>query len=317
MPIVQVKILKGISSVLVGKRELCKTYVTSTDIKPNDTFHCLKAMTTAGQIQNYPKQMEAIKVFCKTSKSTFYNRLHWLEKRGLAWTIKGTLYLASWEKYAQYYELETIEFHLINYDTENKGQTIEYILKTVEIAENQQRQNKEIQRKINKTPEIELAFNSRCRVQGKTAEFTLNNLHHVQRETYSQGAADYDVLHSVNPDVNRSAKSIKKAYGFVSNRNVAYLKRQLEKRGLAKVTKRVSPVCKYPEHVKAERGKTVGIGVIAALLIPCVTSGKNISEIKRGCKPKAYTGFYDRKTNSRIWRLPDNIEPNTQIIPTK
>lgn len=310
----QIKILKGIAPVLVGKRELRNAYVTSTELKPMSLLICLKAMTTNGHIKNYPQQIEAIKKFCKCSKSTFYSRLNKLEKMGFVSVIKHKISLSSWKKIAELHDLDAVEFHIINYDTENKGQTIEYFLKAIEIAENQQRQLKEVQRKINKSPDIELAFNSHCKVQGKTAELTLNNLQAVQCETYSLGAADYDILHSVNPDINRSAKSIKKSYGFVSIRNVAYLKRQLVKRGFAKVTNRVAPVCKYPEATKAPIGKTTSIGAIAALIMPCINVRGNTLEIKKGSKPKAYTTFYNKQNRSRIWRRTDNIELNNQLI---
>ena len=231
--------------------------------------------------------------------------------------IKKTIHLTSWEKIAELYELDAVEFHTINYDTENKKQNAEYILKAIEIAENQQLQIKEAQRKLNKTPEIESVFNIHCMAQNKTADFTLKNLHAIQRETYSLGAADYDVLHSVNADVNRSAKSIKRGYNFHSIRNVAYLKRQLEKKGLAIVTHRVAPVCRYADHVKAdksERGESLSIGVIAALIMPNITGISNPSEKKKGSKPSVYTTFYSKKNNARIWRLPDSIELNNQIF---
>lgn len=312
----QIKILKGITPILVGKRELRTSYVTGTEIKSLGFMFLLKSMTTAGQIKNYPKQLKAISAFCKCSKGTFYTRLYELVQMGLVKVDRYTIHLASFKKIAEHYELPTIEFHLINYDTEDKGKTIEYILKTVEIAENQQRQQNEVQRKINKTPEIELAYNSLCRAQNKPAEFTLKNLHTKQRETYSVGADDYDVLHSINPDLNRSAKSIKKAYGHVSVRNVAYLKRQLNKRGLATVTKRVSPIYKYPniEPKQKERGKTLAIGVITALIMPHAGSGNNTPGNKKGRMPKNGTSFYDKKNRCRLWRLTDDIEPNQQLF---
>lgn len=255
--------------------------------------------------------MKAIKLFCKCSKSTFYSRLHQLETMELLRVTKKTIYLTGWENVVALYELPAIEFHTINYDTDNKAQTIEYFLKAIEIAENKQRQEKEAQRKINKTPELEIAFNSYCTKQNKPAEFTLNNLHEIQRETYSKGAADYDVLHSINTDNNRSAKSIKKAYNFHSIRNVAYLKRQLEKRGFASVTHRLAPVCRYADHppVKTAGKRTpVSIGAITALIMP------NITSIKKGSKSDHHTTWYCKKNNARLWRQPDKIELNQSLF---
>lgn len=311
MPIAQVKILKGIAPKLVGIREKRKTYVTSSQLKPFDLLLCLKAMTTAGIIKNYPKQLEEIKLFCKVSKSTFYTRLYQLEKMNLLTITQGTIYLTSWKKIAELYDIDTIEFHTINYDTDKKEQTVEYFLRAIEIEENQQIQLKEAQRKMNKTPELEIAFNSYCNKQNKTAELTLKNLHEIQRETYSTGADDYDVLHSINPDTNRSAKSIKKAYNFHSIRNTAYLKRQLEKRGLATVTHRLASVCRYAEHATIKpvgKRNPVSIGVIVALVMP------GISTKKKGSKSHQYTTWYCKKNNARIWREVDKIELNTQLF---
>lgn len=315
--IVQIKILKGVAPILVGKREKRTSYVTNRELKAFDLYVCLKAITTAGHIKNYPAQLEKLTEFSKCSKATFYTRLWMLVEMQLI-TVKGlAIQLCSWEKVAELYELNTLEFHKVNYDTQNKQQNIEYILKAIEIGENQERQTKEAQRKINKTPELESVFNIQCMKQNKQADFTLNNLHAVQCETYATGAADYDILHSINADVNRSAKRIKLVYGFHSIRNVAYMKRQLEKRGLATITKRVAPVCRYAEHAKPEkkeRGNPVSIGAITALIMPNILTANLTHQIKKGSKSTAYTTFYSKKNNARIWRRVDKIELNDKVF---
>jgi hypothetical protein len=315
MPIEQIKILKGIAPILVGVRKKRNVYVTNRELKAFDLFVCLKATTTAGHIKNYPAQIKGLTKFCKCSKTTFYNRLHILQSMNIITVARKNIQLLSWEKVAELYELPAVEFHKINYDTDNKKQTVEYILKAVEVAENQQSQSEQALRKINKTSEIESAFKIHCISKNKTVDFSLLNLHAIQRETYSTGAANYDVLHAVNADINRSAKSIKKQYNFHSVRNVAYLKRQLETRGLANVTHRVAPVCRFSDFPKTENPKAkntpTSIGAIIAFVMPNVS---NVSSIKKGSKPKAYITFYSDKNNARIWRLPDSIELNKQLF---
>jgi hypothetical protein len=313
MPIKQIKILKGIAPILVGIRDKRITYLTNRAIKDFDLLVCLKATTTAGHIKNYPAQLKSLLAFAKISKATFYTRLWNLQTMGMLTVNNKTIHLKSWEAIAEIYGLAELQFHTINYDTDNKKQTIQYILNAIEIVENKQLQTKEAQRKLIKTPEIEEVFNTHCMAKNKTADYTLKNLHAIQRETYATGAADYDVLHSINADTNRSAQSIKRAYNHHSIRNVAYMKRQLVLRGLATVTNRVAPVCKYEQKITPtkERGKTQSIGAITALII---TRGVSTTLIKKGSKHSVYTTYYNKKTHARVWRLPDNIEINTQII---
>lgn len=302
----EIKILKGLAELLVSDRQKRKEYVTARTIKAFDTFICLKALTTSGHIQNYPGQMDLLLKFCKISKAIFYTRINYLQAKGFVTKDKRKISLASWEKVADQYELPIVDFISLNYDSENKLQTAEYLIRALEAKQNQDSQLKAAVYKLNKTPEIKEAFFQYTGNQ----ELTLENIHLAQVKSFAFGAAVYDQLHQVNVDLQRTATSIKKAYKYKSIRNVAYLKRELERRGLAVITKRPGSICRYLGQKKKEktRGNTFSLGEV--LKAPELNP-----KIKRGSKPKdMFFTWYDSETKLRTWYLPDKIEINSQIF---
>jgi hypothetical protein len=316
----EIKILKGLASQLVSDRKKRTKYVTNRILKAFDLFICLKAQTTSGHIKDYRDQINTLLPFCKCGYSTFWTRLNELEDLKLIEFTGGGMFaphisLASWQKVAEMYDIVSIDFITVRYDEKNKLQNVEYILKAVEILENQQAQATQAKRKLNKTPEIQDAFDDFYKKQNKKVDFNLVNLFELQKETFSLGAADYDALHAINPDVNRSSMRMKDQYQFHSIRNVAYMKRQLKKRGLADVKHREAPVCRYKEHVNPKASKTrtkdaVRLGAVIGLMIPSA----GVPVIKKGTKTHEFTTFYHRENHAKIWRLSDSIEINTKIF---
>jgi hypothetical protein len=50
---------------------------------------------------------------------------------------------------------------------------------------------------------------------------------------------DYNIIHSLNADVQRSVPKLRRDFNLKSNKSVAYLKKQLVERGFAEVTRRI------------------------------------------------------------------------------
>ena len=251
--------------------------------------------------------MNEIKDFCKCSKGVFYKRLEELKKIKLVTVEDMDIHIASWTKVADKYSIKTLNYHTINYETENKKQTVEYFIRAAEIAENKEKQEVQVLRKLDKTPEIITAFEDFYTKQGKKADLSLEAMHQVQKITFAIGAAEYDAIHSINLDLNRSGKGIKKAYNFHSNRSATYLKNQLQARGMATITDRTDAVCKFEgkgARNSQVRGKTSSIGSIIGVIIP--------TNFKKGIKQKCYTTFF--KNDSKVWRLPDDIKINENLL---
>ena len=221
--------------------------------------------------------------------------------------LQNVFISSSWANVAEKYDITTIKFHIAIYDTEKRKQTIEYFIRSAEIKDNKESQHKQVNRRIDKTPEIKTAFEQFQTKQGKKVDNSLEAMHQVQKDTFATGAAEYDVIHSINVDTNRSCKGIQRTYNFHSNRSASYMKGQLEARGMATITNRVDPVCRFSgiaASSKKERGKTTSIGSVMNLINPV--------KVKKGIKNSRFTTFF--KNNAKVWRLVDDIQINKSLF---
>lgn len=115
MSTIQIKVLHGINQ-------------NAPVTKSITLFVCMKAFTTAGHIKDYSNQIEAITSFAKCAKSDFEKDLKHLEKVGFITIDKGNIHLASWNKVALLCDIDSPQYHIIEYDPENKEHSLESLL---------------------------------------------------------------------------------------------------------------------------------------------------------------------------------------------
>lgn len=296
--LLKLKILNGLGSQVVKKRQLRGIYCTNREIKAYALFVLLKEYTTSGIIHNYASQIPQIAEQLKCSKATIFTYLNYAEQIGLlqrerkllkigksTFRTGGRIILRSWQSVAQIFELPEKEFTTINYETDNK-QKLEHIIAALEFKENSEKQAIAIHYKIAKNPIVVHAFKLFWHSQGiQNMAFTMENLRKAQEHIFAHGASEsiyLPLLELVNPDISRSAHTIARAHG-IHPMNVAYLKRKLQKTAIVAIMQSNNPVCAFKTDVRPD--------------------------YVRGRKQKAYPKWCN-ETKKRTWLKPDRVIVN-------
>lgn len=286
--VITFKIPQGISKILVAERELRNTKQTNSLVKVYGFYFALKSVTTAGKIQNYRQQLQTLCAYTKRKSSSFYEYLRKAEKLNLLTRKDGDIHLTSWEKVFKNFGLVQKSFINIEYDITNKLITPEYLIVCSAIKENKDSQAFALCKKIENNPLLKYELG----ITGAVTTSTIQRLQHEQKITFmhqnnaSGSDTNYDALHSLNVDFERSLRKLRQDFGFKSNLSATYLKRQLVIRGLASVSHRITT-----SSLKNRKWK--------------------LNEA--GKKTEQLTG-YDNQKHQTVWRQPDLISLNLKML---
>ncbi len=302
----------GLAKALVDQRKMVLKYETNRVVKAYDMFTCLKSTNVCGVISNYTEQLAELMAICKVSRTSFYSRIQDCIKLKLITKRGSQLRLTSWTKACEMVDvIETGTFHKINYDLNDKKQTIQHIIAALALKERTEVIQKQVAKKLNANPDVQQAYNVYVKHFLKSeTEFSPAALFNAQRKSYAEGAPAilYDALHKINPDSNITVKSIQKMFGMKSHRSATYLKRSLAKRDLLTVEKRGNSVCSYTQTIAKTEEQQPNSLMITFSVVP-----NNGIGAKRARKNEHCHVWYDKIKNSRTWHLTDaiNINPKT------
>lgn len=288
--ILELKILKGLGTEAVRKRELRIKNQTNRDIKAYAFWTFLKNQTESGFLHRYHEQIDTFLPLLKISYGTFYTYLKYAEQLNLVTRQEGALKLASYDFVMKQLDIFEKDFYIVNYDTEHPKQKIEHILNALEFQENSEKQEKAIEVKISKNSIIKSAFQLYWIQQGVQMEFNLHNLKKTQQLIFEAGAADriyIPLMELVNPEIFRNSRTIAAAHNYKARRLVTYLKRKLKRGGLVGVYNNEKAVCRYNKN-KVEGN----------------TRGKNENAF---C-------FYNPKDKEKYWSKPQTVIINPTLI---
>lgn len=267
------KLPKGLASHLVNQRQLRTVYQTNRAVKVYGFFALLKTITESGVIKDYHAQIQDICELTKKSRTGVYTYINQCKGLGLIKLGGCNLYLQSWQDAVNNVDCGYYSglYTTLQYDTEHQKQTPEYLIYAAEIKENQDRQTLAVIRQIENNLPLAQTLGVDQTVQPKH----VNQLHQLQVFTFVNGKSenDYSLIHSCRADVQRTARTLRKAYGFKDRRSIKYLKKQLALRGIAIVAKRT---------LESESRNRVN---------------KNLY----------YTG-YEKETQKTFWKQPDLIQ---------
>lgn len=265
----KLKILKGLATEACFLREKRNSYETNRALKAFGLWVLLKNETTSGFINDPHKQSENLEKLCKASFRTIRRYVSWAEDYGLIRkSDQNGWALSSYSEVCDKYLLKPV-FTEFEYDETDEKKTIEYYLKALEIAENREKQIYTYNKKQKLNPQIKPALEVEAANYGKRAEAikTPEDLFKLQKQLFSYGGSHsqtYNVVQNfLNPDFQRSARTIRKAHKFKSVLSVTYMKRQLEKRGFATIEKRSPVLCNYKQNGindEAVRGRKANAG---------------------------------------------------------
>lgn len=240
--ILEYKILKNTSARLCSKRHKRKVYHTNRFGKDLAFFYALKTLTTSGHISCWRQQFDQITEVTKIrSLQTVYTRLKRCQKLGLLQLNNTNISLISFEKLSNILKLNNPEFSIYEYDTKKPLQTPEYFLKLASIEEAKAKRLYRAKQAIDRNSTVKEIL----RIEDKVTNADVERLHQLQVSSFKFGKEflglstdEYKLLHSINPDLELTAKSIKRLFGFKSFLSACYLKGELAHRKLADVATR-------------------------------------------------------------------------------
>lgn len=303
----------GLAKAIINQRVIVLKYETNRVIKAFDMFTCLKSTNTCGVISNYTQQLPELLAICKISRTLFYTRLKDCIELKLISKRGDDLQLTSWFKACELFDvIETGAFHNINYNVNDTKQTAQHIIAAIALKEQRQIIQTQVAKKLNANPDVKEAYHVYVKYfKQSSTEFSPTALFNAQRRTYSEGAPAviYEALHKINPDPNITVKSIQKQFGMKSHRSATYLKRNLAKRGLVEIEKRVSSVMNYVRKVDSVQEPAPMELMQAYLLV-----SNDVTKAMRAKKNHHCHVWYDRKNNARTWHITDAILINSKIF---
>jgi hypothetical protein len=252
-----VPILIGAPAALVGCRELRNKYMTNRDIKTYAAFFLLKTLSTTGVIQEYENQMGVILPLIQCNKQTAAARVKEMAALGLCkLTIVEvsnncyltTIHLVSYKEAAAKLGIKYNGLINIIYDQEKKGnQIFQYLIRTVEIADNAATQLEAIHYKLNKNPLLKSNLMHLLMQQGADEKklhtsrlYFQKRFLLLQQQAFKDGTELEAVIYALRADTNRSAGTIKSHHCYKSAASVTYLKKRMQDLKLITVTRMIT-----------------------------------------------------------------------------
>lgn len=195
-------------------------------------FYAFKSLYRGGVILDYHSKK---KTFCSAfgcCESTLFNRVKELKKVGLVTEVNGRINLAS---YAKLHELLKIEVHKQRYRYVKVTTQPEYILRSLAIKENYDRQKAAIKGKIER-------LNESSGLSGDEIEYRKEaDLKRLIVQFKNSAPLRWDASQMVlyNPDVAISQKRLARMYGLKSQTSGWYWQKVLKKKKLIEVENRI------------------------------------------------------------------------------
>ncbi len=242
----QVRINKELLSNVIQFRELRKKYITNRTLREVAVFCVLKTVTSSGIIQNYIEQLDDLAELCNCSKSSLFGIIKRLIDQKLIARKGGALILRSMQRLLNRYEITSKETVSLTYEFRNHK--LYQLLQAAYIKSMRSGQEFMVNKKIQNNPYLKHIINEKS----KNPERIRKKLLSLQISTFKDKSTtdEYELIHSINADTNLSARSLRRAFKFKSNMSVAYLKKMLGKRGIAKITVR-----KIESTTRSRKGK--------------------------------------------------------------
>jgi hypothetical protein len=264
-----------------GKRTQKGKYETNSHIKLIGYFAILKAITTTGKLHNNLDQRKKLVTIFNCSRNQVTNILNSMEKAGL---IKrngaGSILLNSWQHVADLFEIkDSNKISFIYNPEENKR--IDLLIYSLEIKINQLKQLNTLNLKLQNNPTVlecvinEIKANFKVNVSKLTIDQIQKYLLKLQILNFKTGTTQSKELQMFRASIDRKVTTLKTAYKCKSVLTIAYLKKQLKKFKIAKISH-----SKFISNVGARAYKI----------------------------HRSYAHNFIKKTKQPIWYMPDTIQ---------
>lgn len=219
----KLRILTGVATALAGDKKLLKAV---------SVFYAFKSLYKSGVILDYHSKKKTLAEAIGRSEKTLFTHLQELKKVGLVTEVCGRVHLASYDKL---HELLKIEVHKQRYRYVKVTTQPEYILRSLAIKENYDRQRAAIKGKLER-------LNESSGLSGDEIEHRKEaDLKRLIVQFKNSAPLRWDASQMVlyNPDVAISQKRLARMYGLKSQTSGWYWQKVLKKKKLIEVENRI------------------------------------------------------------------------------
>ncbi len=305
---------KKLATLLSPERTKKNVYKTSDCHAGYAFFAVLKMYCKAGVIKNYNKQIAEMAEACSASPRSIYNYLKQTEKLNLLSIANGNIYLKSWRKVLDTWGISPSEilFHKLKIEVTNIKP--KYLIELCEIIDASENMAKGFIVKKAKHSDMSTAY-KKCAIHfGIPVEYSTENHLKLQELCFRHGfeAESYNLLFSLNPDFQRSMRKLKEVYNYQAQNAPSYHRKQLEKLGLIKVTKRL-PISCDTKRILGRKANSTHLTSITCLGLSLKLKS-NDNAYRYGYVPKGYSKRFNLSTGVANWFMPFKIEINPKII---
>lgn len=243
-----VKLPRGAVEALVCSREMRNSYETNRAIKTWSAFFVLKSLTTSGKLGDWQEQSEHLEAVLQCNHNTLRQRLGEMKALKLikftdSTNRKKNIHFASWQTIANILNIsEDATFEEIEYcPAAQRGcQVFAHLMRVREIQNAQATQLNGLMYHMNKNPLLKEALNVEIDREFGTlpkngVEFQ-QHLLNLQKRSFKEGSATYDIIHLRRADINRSVYTIQIHHAYKGLASVSYMKNKLKTLGLVTIT---------------------------------------------------------------------------------
>lgn len=305
---------KRLAKLIVSERSKKNVYKTSDCITAYAFFAVLKTFCKAGVIKNYYKQLTEIGNACNASNRSIYNYLKQSEKLNLLTVANGKIYLRSWHKVLEEWGIDQAEISFHKLNNENDKVKPKDLIEICEMLDAKELMAKGFLVKKAKHSNMMEAYKKCAENFNFPVEYSTENHLKLQEMCFIHGyeAESYNSLFSVNPDFQRSMRTLKTIFNYQAKNAPAYHRNRLEKLGLIKVSKR-SPISCDTKRVLSGNSDAIKFRSITCLGIALKLSNLQ-SNLRYAYLPKGYTKRYYSNSGIANWFMPFKIELNPRLV---
>lgn len=232
-----------------------KGNTTRPNMKALAFYLLLKAQAPeSGWILDYAKQIPELSLAFGISRRTFYNYLEKLETLKLAFRQGTRLRLVGWNELGNQLKINTFHRETVQYKLYGKF-TLHLWFAALEIEFNQSLQCAALFDKLNQnSTHKHLLLSALCRrgyryEDRNNRELFVNALFALYLKDFETGTEVHDLLVDYRSDLNRTTKTISRAWGNISASLVSFYKKQMVAHRIIDVAK-VSIMSKYSRDTR-------------------------------------------------------------------
>jgi recombinational DNA repair protein RecR len=234
----------------IKQRTLINVYETNRFLKSVGYFAILKQLSTTGKIHNNIIQRKNLEKLFKVSRNQVQNIVNYLQElQMIKCNASGSIILKGWNEICTIFNVNQDDNKIIIDYCINDKKRIDLLIYAAEIKLNQDKQKNALACKLSNNPGIYQIIKDHLKndYQINADDLNFNELQQVilklQKDAFVIGTQHSKSINMFRCSIDRKLTTLKQTYNTKSVRTITYLKRLLQKFGIAKIIKMVHHSC--------------------------------------------------------------------------